>query len=96
MQFLIFALGFIFGMGLIFFKIDAPIKNECATYTVKTKAVTAYVLKPPYVAPEVIHEKCPTPQITKTADDVSEPETTKADESKPRHRRHHRRYRRYW
>jgi hypothetical protein len=95
MQFLIFALGFIFGMGLIFFKIDAPIKNECATYTVKTKAVTAYVLKPPYVAPEIIHEKCP---VLKNPEIINQSETVvnETPEGQPRRRRHHRRHRRYW
>lgn len=65
-------------------------KKDCETYTVANKLVTAYVLKPPHVEPEIIHEKCPAPKVVE-APRVEEPQV----EDKPRrHRRH--RWRRHW
>lgn len=92
-RFVYFAVGLLLGVAIVFYDVDMPVEQRCETYKVKTKAVTAYVLKPPYVAPEIIHEKCPVlknPEII----NQSEPVVNEAVEEKPRHRRRHRR--RYW
>lgn len=93
-RYIYFTLGLLAGVAIAFYDVDMPIEQRCQTYTVQTKAVTAYVLKPPYVAPEIIREKCPAPQVIKADENVSEPGITNI-EDKPRHRRH-RRHRRHW
>lgn len=87
--------GLLAGMGLIFYHVDTPVKDDCEAYKVRAKPVTAYILKPPYQAPEIIHEKCPVlknPEII----NQSEPVVNETVEEKPRHRRRLRRHRRYW
>jgi len=90
--FAMLGLGIIIGAGLTLAASPTPVWNvKCQTYGVSHKVATAYVLKPPPA--EVVYKACP--QVTEKAEPVSEPEITKADESKPRrHRRH--RVRRYW
>jgi hypothetical protein len=95
--FAMLGLGIIIGAGLTMISVPIPSQGvKCQTYGVTHKVVTAYVLKPPPAPPPehiVVKEACP--QITERAENVSEPEISKADESKPRKRRHHR-IRRYW
>lgn len=82
-------------MGTAFYFTAAPIvptKDECVTYRVATKAVTAFVLKPPEGEPKACPPapKCEAPP--KVEEPQAEPEKV---EDKPRRRRH-RRVRRYW
>lgn len=76
-------------------------KYECGVYKVRYKTATSYALKPPPA--EKIYEACPQttqkiekPQALETAENVSEPETTKTDESRSRRHKRHHRVRRYW
>ena len=86
------AAGMFIGVGIVFYNVDTPRAVSCGTYKVATKTETAYVLKPPPA--QTIYQACP--QVTQKVENVTEPEITKAEESKPtrRHRRH--RVRRYW
>lgn len=71
-----------------------PSMNEdCKTYRVRQKAVTAFVLKPPPAPipdPVVIKEKCEAPKVEESA----------VEEPRPTRRHHHKRWRHrvraYW
>jgi hypothetical protein len=83
--------GMLIGVGIVFYQVDTPKADKCETYKVSEKVATAYVLKPP--PSEVVYKACP--QVTERVENVSEPEITKAEETKSRrrHRRWHRRWR---
>lgn len=73
----------------------ATMSGECQTYSVRQKAVTSYVLKPPPA--EVIYKACP--QVTQKVCEPPVASEEQVDESPKPARRHHRRHRRvraYW
>lgn len=84
---------------MVAYEPDPIQKDDCGTYKVRNKIVTAYVLKPPPPPPAirtectVVREAC----LSSRPESDTQPELTNTDETqkKPRHRRHHR-VRRYW
>lgn len=92
-EILYLGVGMAIGVGVVFYQIDTPRSETCGTYKVAAKSVTAYVLKPPAQEPIVLRAACP--QVTEKAENITEPEIAKADESKPPHRHRRHRVRRY-
>ena len=80
------------GLAVTLYEAETPDMSACQVYRVAAKQVTAYVLKPP--PSPVIYKACP--QVTERAENVSEQEVAKADESKPPRKRRHHRVRRVW
>lgn len=91
------AIGTFIGIGVVFYRVDMPKADKCQTYTVATKSVTSYALKPP--PPVVIPANCPVaPKCEKENIIEQEQETEKVEEKKltRRHRHWRHRVRRYW
>ena len=89
-------IGALSGFCLNFYQSAIPEKDDCFVYKVAHKSAVSYALKPPpAIAPDpvVIKETC----ITKTTENVTQPELTNTDDTqKPVKRRRHHRYRKYW